>query len=67
MKQDMKKAGLGATAKAVFWSFFGIRKQRDYDSDAANLNPVYVIIAAVIGVAIFIGILLTIIHFVVAK
>lgn len=67
MKQDSKKAGLAATAKAVFWSFFGIRKQSDYDSDAANLNPVYVIIAAVLGAALFIGILLTIVHFVVAK
>jgi amino acid transporter len=53
--------------KAVFWSFFGIRKKSDYESDAANLNPVHVIIAGILGAALFIGILLTIVHFVVAK
>jgi hypothetical protein len=35
--------------KAVFWSFFGVRKRRDYEDDAANLNPVHVIIAALLG------------------
>lgn len=60
-----RKAGFAATMKAVFWSFFGIRKRSDYESDAANLNPVHVIIAAVLGAALFIGILVTIVHFVV--
>ncbi len=62
-----KRTGFAATIKAVLWSFFGIRKGKDYESDAANLNPVHVIIAAVLAVALFIGILLTIIHFVLAK
>jgi amino acid transporter len=62
-----RKAGFAATMKAVFWSFFGIRKRSDYESDAANLNPVHVIIAAVIGAALFIGILVTVVHFAVAK
>jgi len=34
---------------AVFWSFFGVRKRRDYDSDAQSLTPVQVIIAGLIG------------------
>lgn len=62
-----KKAGLGATMKAVFWSFLGIRKKSDYESDAANLKPLQVIIAGLLGAALFIGVLLTIVHFVVAK
>lgn len=62
-----RKVSFGATAKAVFWSFLGIRKKSDYESDAAKLNPVHVLIAGVIGAALFIGILLTIVHFVVAK
>jgi hypothetical protein len=53
--------------KAVFWSFFGVRKRRDYESDAAQLNPVHVIIAAVIGAAIFVAILVVIVKMVVAK
>jgi hypothetical protein len=56
-----------ATMKAVFWSFFGVRKRKDYEHDAANLNPVHVIIGALIGVAIFIGILLLVVRMAVAK
>jgi hypothetical protein len=62
-----KPATFGATMKAVFWSFFGVRKRRDYEHDAANLNPVHVIVGALIGVALFIGILVVIVRLVVAK
>lgn len=53
--------------KAVFWSFFGIRKKSDYESDAANLNPVHLIIAGILGAALFIGILVTVVHFAVKQ
>jgi len=62
-----RKASFGKTMKAVMWSFFGIRKKSEYEKDAAQLNPVHVLIAGVIGVVIFIATLLTIVHFVVAK
>jgi len=62
-----RKASFGATMKAVFWSFFGVRKGRDYAHDAANLNPVHVIIAALIGVAVFIGILVLLVRIAVAQ
>jgi len=60
-------ATFGATMKAVFWSFFGVRKRRDYEHDAANLNPIHVIVGALIGVALFIGILVFVVRMVVAK
>lgn len=66
-EQPKRKASFGATMKAVFWSFFGVRRGRDYASDAANLNPVHIIIAALIGVAIFIGILVMLVKIAVAK
>ena len=62
-----RKASFLATLKAVFWSFFGVRKRSDYERDAAQLNPVHVLIAGVIGALLFIAILLTIVKFVVAK
>jgi hypothetical protein len=62
-----RKASFGATVKAVLWSFFGVRKKRDYEKDAAELNPVHVLIAGVIGAVLFILILLAIVHLVVAK
>ena len=66
-KASERKASFGATMKAVFWSFFGIRKRSDYEKDAARLNPVHVIIAALIGVALFIGLLITLVRIAVAK
>lgn len=57
-KPHLRKASFLATMKAVCWSFFGVRKRKDYESDAANLNPVHVIIAGLIGVAIFIGLIM---------
>lgn len=61
-----RKASFAATMKAVFWSFFGVRKKRDYEEDAAQLNPVHVIIAGLIGAAMFIAILIIIVKMVVA-
>lgn len=61
-----RKASFAATMKAVFWSFFGVRKKRDYEEDAAQLNPVHVIIAGLIGAALFIAILIIIVRMVVA-
>lgn len=66
-KATQRKASFLATMKAVFWSFFGVRKKSDYEHDAAQLNPVHVIIAAVIGALIFIATLVIIVKIVVAK
>jgi hypothetical protein len=60
-----RKASFLATAKAVAWSFFGVRKKSHYERDAANLNPVHVIIMGIAGAALFIALLLFIIKFVV--
>jgi hypothetical protein len=62
-----RKSSFAASMKAVFWSFFGVRKRRDYEDDAANLNPVHVIIAALLGAAIFIGVLVFLVKLAVAQ
>jgi hypothetical protein len=54
---EQKKPGWRAVL-AVFWGFFGVRKQRDYDADAANLTPAQVIIAGLVGAALLVGIIL---------
>ena len=66
-KPHLRKASFLATMKAVFWSFFGVRKRKDYESDAASLNPVHVIIAGLIGVAIFIGLIMLAVQLAVSK
>ncbi|AJX32814.1 DUF2970 domain-containing protein [Burkholderia oklahomensis] len=53
------------TMKAVLWSFFGVRKRRDLEADATQLNPLHVLIAALIGAALFVGVLILIVRAVV--
>lgn len=60
-------ASFGQTMKAVLWSFLGIRKRRDHDQQTAKLNPLHVVIAALLGVGLFIFALLMIVKSVVAK
>ncbi|MFZ1181358.1 MAG: DUF2970 domain-containing protein [Herbaspirillum sp.] len=62
-----RKASFAATMKAVFWSFFGVRRRGDYENDAARLNPLHVIIAGVIGAAVFVVVLVLIVNMVVAQ
>lgn len=60
-----RKTSFFVTMKAVFWSFFGVRKKSDHE--AAQLNPVHVLIAGVLGALIFIATLVVIVRMVVAK
>ena len=59
---SQRKLSFGATMKAVFWSFFGVRKRKHYEEDSASLNPVYLVIAGLIGAAAFIGILVMVVR-----
>jgi hypothetical protein len=63
-KRKSEKLSFLETMGAIFWSFIGLRRRSDYERDATGLNPLYVLIAALIGVAIFIGILLTVVSLV---
>jgi Protein of unknown function (DUF2970) len=60
-----RKSSFGQSMKAVFWAFFGVRKRRDLESDATQLNPLHVVAAALIGAAIFAAILILVVHAVV--
>lgn len=58
----MAKEGNLKAALAVFWSFFGVRKRRDYDQDAQNLTPAQIIIAGLIGGAVFVMTMLFLVY-----
>jgi len=49
-----RKASFFQAMKAVSWAFFGIRKKSDHDHDAATLTLGQVIVAGIIGAAIFV-------------
>ncbi len=68
LKQAVKrKATFFATMKAVLWSFLGIRKKQGYEQDAAQLNPLHVIIAGLIAALLFVISLIAVVNYVVAK
>ena len=57
-----RKAHFGQTFRAVAWSFLGIRRSADHEQDVKKLNPIHVVIAAVLGAAIFVVFLVVLVH-----
>jgi hypothetical protein len=55
------------TMRAVAWSFFGVRRGADYERDVQRLNPVHVVIAGVLGAALFVGVLVLLVKWVVGS
>jgi amino acid transporter len=53
-----------AAFKAVFWSFFGVRKGADYDEDARKLKPQHVIAAGLVSAVVFVLVLFAIVKLV---
>ncbi len=58
----MASSGNLKAALAVFWSFFGVRKRRDYDADAKSLTPAQVILAGLIGGLVFVLTILLVVY-----
>jgi len=58
-----RKANFGQTLRAVAWSFLGIRRSADHAEDVKKLNPIHVVIAAVVGAAIFVVFLVVLVRF----
>ena len=58
-----RKANFGQTFRAVAWSFLGIRRSADHEQDVKKLNPIHVVIAAVVGAAIFVIFLVVLVRF----
>ena len=67
MVEDRKAAGATPlqVAKAVFWSFFGIRRRAEYEKDAVALKPVQVIVAGIIGAILLVLSLVTLVQFII--
>jgi hypothetical protein len=50
--------------KAVFWSFFGVRKRSEYEADTERLRPQHVIVAGLVSAALFVLVLFGIVKLV---
>ena len=62
-----RKGSFAQTLRAVAWSFFGVRKGKDYQRDVEKLNPVHVIIAGVVAAILFIVVLLLLVNWVIGS
>jgi hypothetical protein len=62
--QTPRKAGPLQVARAVFWSFLGIRKRAAHEQDVGTITPVQAIVAGLIGAAIFVTCLILLVRFV---
>jgi hypothetical protein len=52
------------TIKTVAWSFIGIRKHSEFQSDLGKVNPFHVIAVALVAVALFVGALVLLVRWV---
>jgi len=59
-----RKAGPLEAARAVFWSFFGVRRRNDYESDSVRLTPGQIIAMGLIGAVLFVAMLLGLVYLV---
>ena len=55
------------TLRAVAWSFFGVRRGADHERDIAQLNPVHLIVAGVVGAVLFVLVLLLLVQWVIGS
>lgn len=62
--KHLRKATVLQVAKAVFWSFFGVRRSADHDHDAATIGPGQVIVAGLVGAVLLVAVLLVLVYFV---
>ena len=60
-----RRASPWQTLRAVAWSFFGVRRSKDYEKDVAQLNPVHVVIAGLVAAALFVVVLIVLVRWVV--
>ena len=66
-KLERQSASVVQVAKAVFWSFLGIRRRKEHEADAVRISPAQVVIAGLIGAALFVLILVLVVRFVIGR
>jgi hypothetical protein len=62
-----RRASFAQTMGAVFWSFFGVRKQADYEQDVNKLNPLHLAVAGLASAALFVSALILLVRWVIGS
>jgi hypothetical protein len=60
-KQEKKKAGIGQVAATIFFGLFAIGKKNTWQKDGATVTLFQVVVGALIGFAVVLAILITIV------
>ena len=66
-EQTPKPASPLQVAKAVFWSFLGVRKRAEHEKDLVRIKPAQVVIAGLVGAAIFVLSLVLLVKFIISR
>lgn len=61
-----RKGSISGTVKAVLWGFLGVRRNADYQSDIAKLNPIHIMVVGVLMALLFVVALILLVNWVVA-
>ena len=62
-----RSAGFMQIVGAVFWSFFGIRRKAAGERDMVTIKPLHVIVAGLLGAAIFVFVLVVLVKIITQK
>ena len=66
-EQGRRKASPLVVAKTILWSFLGIRRGAEHEAEMARLRPVQILVAGVVGAAVFVLLLVVLVKFIVAS
>ena len=61
-RPEERAAGFLQVMGAVFASFFGVRKRSSGERDVGSIKPVHVIVAGVLGAAVLVAVIATLVH-----
>ena len=65
--EPRRAAGFAQVIAAVFWSFFGIRRRASGERDMVTIKPLHVVVAGVLGAAIFVAVLIVLVTIITRK
>jgi hypothetical protein len=63
----VRKGSVIRTIQAVLWSFFGVRKNTDYQKDIEKLNPFHILGVGIAAVFLFVLGLIALVNWVVVS
>ncbi len=59
-----RRGSFWRTAKAIAWAFLGVRQNRAWRDDMRSINPLHIIVVALVAVVLFVGALVALVHWV---